>query len=1572
MNIVRYTCCFFIAFFMLLTSTLNAQNLGTISHPFDAGVFSRCESRSYSDHQSSMSTFNDNIGEPSKDAWYKFVLTDTVEISIDLCSSLVTDTRLYLLNSSYAQISSNDNYGPLCNSLKSSMKLTLGPGTYYAAMEGDGYGGPDDLTISINVVGQSYPIGSSIGNPIEAGSFGDCSGRSFRDIRNNSSSCYGNGVGASSNDIFYRLIITETREIEISHCESNFDTNIHLLNSSGGVIVSNNDNGPLCAGLRASIKITLQPGTYYVVSEGSGSSSGTIITNITAKPALPIGYAKENPVLAGEFSGCVERNYSDSRINSSCGTSGIYYKIEVLDDADLLVSTCTIGGYGELKVLNLSDEVIAFNDGNGPLCVGAPASLKVSLSRGTYLIKLLNSGFGSIDISVAPRMLAGSTINAPIDVGTLESGRVFRSTRDNSRCYGNDIGQASNDIYYKIVLSSASELSISHCGSTIDTYMHLLDASGNTIQVNNDDGPLCSGAAASMKVSLGAGTYYVVSEGFGNASGMITTSIQIDDIGLCTPLAPKVSLSENFKATYTPRKAFAKGTDLDQQPTCEVMHEVAYFDGLGRPKQTVNTKGSPTGKDIIYPYAYDALGRETLKFQPYTISGNNGAYRANALLSNGQAGFYNDPPDGVKATANPFSRTVFEPSPLNRTIESGAPGDAWQPIIGSNTGHTIKFEYGVNNAGDGVKLWTINTAGNGAISSGVYEIGKLFKNILKDENWKPSDGNAGTIEEFKDLEGRVVLKRNWENNTKSLSTYYIYDLFGNLRYVLPPAVNENGLNIVSFDETQTIFVNFIYGYHYDGKLRMIKKKTPGKYWQFMVYNKLDQVVLTQDAVQRNDGQWLFTKYDALGRIIVTGIYNNTADIVDMQTMVDGHAILWEERDNNNSSGVMTGYNNLAFPNTAINSYLTVNYYDDYDFFNNTFGQPNGTTQVQASKTKGLLTGTSTTVLGMGTKLLSVSYYDEYGRTIQIKSEHHLNNGHDVFDTEYDFDGNVKNAMRTHVNGSVSTTISMAYTYDHMGRRKTTVQSINGIAPTVLSALVYNEIGQLKNKKLHNGIQTTAFTYNERGWLKRSHSNQLDVQLQYNEGSYPQFNGNISSQSYTNGVNNTFAYQYDHLNRLLKGAATGMTEEISYDLMGNIKSLNRDNAGARVYNYTGNQLQDITSFTGLYQYDENGNAIIDGRNGVGLGYNYLNLPVTANKNGFSMTYTYDATGRKLKKVSTGTSTITTDYVGDIQYTNGNIDFIQTEEGIAFNSGSGYIYHYNLTDHLGNVRATFKVNGSAIEVIQRDDYYAFGMRKSGLNDIGAASLENRYLYNGKELQDELQQYDYGARFYDPVIGRWIVVDPLAEHSQSLTPYHYCSNNPMNRTDPDGKCDDPYCPHRETPDELNAGMQIGAAIVNGVRGLKTLFYKAFIPNKKGMKWQGEEIYKDGAYSFEMKQVPTEGLLKDMKQTAFAGFDAAVPLSMLKPGTTGVLAVNTETKTMSANSVAKAISSYEKNISEHTKKLKDYIADPFKFDNKGTLKNATKEIQEKIIAGRIKSLEKEIQKFKDNIEKLKSKNDK
>ena len=298
----------------------------------------------------------------------------------------------------------------------------------------------------------------------------------------------------------------------------------------------------------------------------------------------------------------------------------------------------------------------------------------------------------------------------------------------------------------------------------------------------------------------------------------------------------------------------------------------------------------------------------------------------------------------------------------------------------------------------------------------------------------------------------------------------------------------------------------------------MEKKIPGKAWEYLVYNKLDQLVLSQDGLQRVANQWSFTKYDALGRVVITGLYNHGAVLLQagMQNLVSLHGqsnSLFESRV---STG--KGYNNASFPQ-SIAYYHSINYYDNYDFPGNVFGQPNTSLgQAPSGRTKGLLTASAITVLGTGNMLQTVNYYDDKAQIVQSKSQHYkggvVNAGnYDEVSTTYKFTGEVETSIRKHYTGGSTESLYVynEFLYDKMGRKTGTKQRTGDNAGTsnpliLLSGNVYNEVGQLRQKSFHAAnpaspvfAKTVTYNYNERGWLSSQEAPSMFSQyLKYNE------------------------------------------------------------------------------------------------------------------------------------------------------------------------------------------------------------------------------------------------------------------------------------------------------------------------------------------------------------------------------------------------------------------------------------------------------------------------------------------
>ncbi|SHJ67770.1 RHS repeat domain-containing protein, partial [Aquimarina spongiae] len=587
----------------------------------------------------------------------------------------------------------------------------------------------------------------------------------------------------------------------------------------------------------------------------------------------------------------------------------------------------------------------------------------------------------------------------------------------------------------------------------------------------------------------------------------------------------------------------------------------------------------------------------------------------------------------------------------------------------------------------------------------------------------------------------------------------------------------------------------------------------------------------------------------------TGLIGNSSGRIPMQESADNTVVYTQHESKQSSAQTIAGttiyYSNNAIPQ-GIAEIHTINYYDDYNFDRHGMDKPATVYGVTTTdQVRSLPTGTKVRVLDTNNWITTVTAYDNKGRAIWIGSRNHYLSTIDKTSMKLDFTGRVEETTTSHVkNGSTPLITVDTFTYDHTGRLLTQTQKINDQDVELIVNNTYDELGQLVSKKVGGtsttlstqgtlsgaeGLQQVDYTYNIRGWLKTINDpNNLGDDLfafgiNYNtttENLYASklYNGNISETIWRTANDNTkraYGYRYDALNRFI--AATDndnkyVVSSITYDKMGNIEYLARNgwqngasygNMDVLAYDYdSGNKLlkvtdtgnkdygfKDGTNTNDDFEYDDNGNMIIDRNKGISsITYNHLNLPETvsiSNSEGTgTIAYIYDATGAKQKKIVTEGSSITTEYAGNYVYKNGNLEFFNQAEGIVEKEADGYKYVYQFKDHLENIRLSYKdanKDGAITqnEIIQEKNYYPFGLTHKGYNEV-LRGRNHVYGFTNKEEQDEigLGWIDITARNYNPELGRWMNLDPLAEKYYDKSLFNYSFNNPIFFIDPDGR--------------------------------------------------------------------------------------------------------------------------------------------------------------------------------------------
>ena len=779
------------------------------------------------------------------------------------------------------------------------------------------------------------------------------------------------------------------------------------------------------------------------------------------------------------------------------------------------------------------------------------------------------------------------------------------------------------------------------------------------------------------------------------------------------------------------------------------LDKVEYFDGLGRPFQTVLKKVTASSSNLVTLQEYDVAGRAANSWLPIVSSAE---YVAPASFKSSAPGNYGN-------DSRPYGQPVYEASPLNRTVKEYGPGAAW------HGGHSVNTDYLANSTAN-AQLNCINysVSSAGALTSnGSYASGQL--SVVK-----TTDEDLNVSYTFTDKMGHVVLSRQMKGS-ETHDTYYVYDDKSNLCFVLQPMYQSSA----NLDQ-------YAFQYKYDGRNRCIWKKLPGAGYMEMVYDNADRLVFSQDGNQRalTSGNWTYYKYDGLNRLTEQGTCTN-------KVTTSGTNVLVQHFYDSYAFRSQAGFNNSNFPDDA---------------------SGNG---------KGALTASVATVLGSSNKIYTAYYYDIKGRVVKTVQSNPLG-GYDVAATVYTFTNKPATVTHTHTaSGKTTRTEVYTYSYDHADRLLKVEHTLGGTKIT-LADYAYDNLGRLQSKSLHgSATNKLTYAYNVRGWLTGISGSKFTQNLYYNTGT-AKYNGSISSMTWKAGNESTirgYKFTYDGLSRLMNatyGETAGIntntnrfSENVTaYDKNGNIKTLQRygqtaassyglidnltftlggnqlsrvdDAAAASAYN-GGFEFKDGVKQANEYTYDSNGNLTKDLNKGIStITYNVLNLPnMVTFSDGSTIAYTYGADGTKLKTVhKTGSTTTTTDYCGNVVYENGVQKLLLTEEGyVTLSDGK---YHYYLKDHQGNNRVVINQSGTVEEA---NHYYPFG------GVFASSGNVQPYKYNGKEYDSKkgLNWYDYGARHYDAVLGRFTTNDRFAEKYYSMSPYQYGANSPVGNIDVNG---------------------------------------------------------------------------------------------------------------------------------------------------------------------------------------------
>lgn len=577
-------------------------------------------------------------------------------------------------------------------------------------------------------------------------------------------------------------------------------------------------------------------------------------------------------------------------------------------------------------------------------------------------------------------------------------------------------------------------------------------------------------------------------------------------------------------------------------------------------------------------------------------------------------------------------------------------------------------------------------------------------------------------------------------------------------------------------------------YEYDSRNRLISKVTPDiSVAEEYLYDRNSNLRFIVDPNRAAVDSFLYYKYDALNRKIGEGV------VYDIANFTQPHA----NDPNYPATGRRQAY-----------AYL-------YD-------------QTVSTNGKGRLSAEFDPNQTLNKRLYD---YDKMGRITEITLRTPLLDGDKTLRYSYDLQGNVTEIEYPDLSEAT-------YAYNRLGL----IEKVGTPSQDDQYAL-YSYWPTRLPKQLKVGApaeqggdgptswtQTIDYNYTIRDWLKKINNgtavgsqvgtgDHFGLELFYADVSDPHvkyYNGNIArmKRATSSVASFDYYYTYDNANRLLIADCdvdsfdvSGMGgSTMSYDDMGNILGFLR---GSTSYEYSyGIGTNKVTSIkrsspTYYYTYDANCNMKADDlRDLDDIKYDLRNLPKRFYRDNVSMyekiECLYDAPGNRAQRMYTkgniqaAADSLVTIYVygkdGEVlaEYEGGisqalylKYRYIYGENGERIGRlDSGGNENYFLTDHLGSNRVLLAESGL---MKWWADYFPFGqIAREG--SIAGGSTDKKF--TGKALDSWTGEYYFGARYYDPEVGRFVSLDPLRDSFMNLSPYNYCRNNPLLFIDSDGK--------------------------------------------------------------------------------------------------------------------------------------------------------------------------------------------